>query len=69
MMKSNITHLSIQGSKHFISDELVANETIQMLQVGQVRKISLFMWIEGYDTNPSSERGSIKLDMIFDVLG
>ena len=55
--------------KYFISDELVANETIQMLQVGQVRKISLFMWIEGYDTNPSSERGSIKLDMIFDVLG
>jgi len=56
-------------AKHFISDELVANETIQMLQVGQVRKITIFMWIEGYDTNPSSERGSIKLDMIFDVLG
>lgn len=55
-------------AKHFISDTLVSNEVITMFQVGQIKKISIFMWIEGYDTHPGMERGSIKLDMKFNVL-
>ena len=55
-------------AKHFISDTLVSSERIPMLQVNQVRKITVFMWIEGYDTHPGMERGSIKIDMRFSVL-
>lgn len=54
--------------KHFISDTLVSNEKIPMLQVDQVKKISVFMWIEGYDTYAGMERGSIKVDMKFNIL-
>ncbi|PKK86014.1 MAG: hypothetical protein CVV63_04715 [Tenericutes bacterium HGW-Tenericutes-8] len=55
-------------AKHFISDTLISNERISMFQVGQVRKITIFMWIEGYDTHPGMERGSIKVDMKFNLL-
>jgi hypothetical protein len=55
-------------AKEFISDTLVSNEVISMFQVGQIKKISIFMWIEGYDTHPGMERGSIKVDMKFNLL-
>ena len=52
----------------FVSNTLIANERIMMLQVNQIKKISVFMWIEGYDTDANFKGGNIKIDLKFDVL-
>jgi hypothetical protein len=55
-------------TKLFVSESLITNERIMMFQVGQIKKISIFMWIEGYDTDENFKGGNIKIDMKFDIL-
>lgn len=63
--------IGMPEAKHFLSDQYsrdpIISETIEKLQTQKVLKFTVFMWIEGYDTEPNTERGSIKIDMKFSI--
>lgn len=63
--------IGMPEAKHFLSDQYsrdpIISETIEKLQTQKVLKFTVFMWIEGYDTEPNMERGSIKIDMKFSI--
>lgn len=58
-------------AKMFLSEEYkrdpIISETIDQFQTTVIYKFTVFLWIEGYDTDPNMERGSIKIDMKFTV--
>lgn len=53
-------------SSNYSRDPIIS-ETIERFQVNRILKFTVFMWIEGYDTEPNMERGSIKIDMKFSI--
>lgn len=63
--------IGMPEAKHFLSDQYsrdpIISETIEKLQTQKVLKFTVFMWIEGYDTEPNMERGSIRIDMKFSI--
>jgi hypothetical protein len=52
----------------FLDDELVTNKTFQKFQIGQIRKITFFMWIEGQDSEDYMLSGGVKFRMEFSVM-
>lgn len=52
----------------YLEGDLVTEKTIEKFQVGQVRKITILMWIEGYDSVDSMRGGGVKFKMNFSVL-
>jgi hypothetical protein len=63
--------IGMPEAKHFLSENYtrdpIISETIEKFQTQKVLKFTVFMWIEGYDTEPNMERGSIKIDMKFSI--
>lgn len=58
-------------AKMFLSSEYerdpIISESIEQFQSDFIYKFTIFLWIEGYDTDPNMERGSIKIDMKFSI--
>ena len=58
-------------AKMFLSSEYerdpIISESIEQFQTDVIYKFTIFLWIEGYDTEPDMERGSIKIDMKFAI--
>lgn len=53
-------------SSNYKRDPIIS-ESVDLFQVNAILKFTVFMWIEGYDTEPNMERGSIKFDMKFSI--
>ncbi|MCU0105086.1 hypothetical protein N7603_05390 [Acholeplasma vituli] len=53
-------------SSNYQRDPIIS-ESVDKFQVNSILKFTVFMWIEGYDTTPNMERGSIKIDMKFSI--
>ncbi len=58
-------------AKMFLSNNYqrdpIISESVDRFQVNAMLKFTVLMWIEGYDTTPNMERGSIKIDMKFSI--
>ncbi len=67
----DIKYPGIPPAEHFLSQNYsrdpIISKTIERFQPGAVYKFTVFMWIEGYDTTPNMERGSIKIDMKYTI--
>ncbi len=52
----------------FVDDNLVTEKIVRNFQIGQVRKITFLIWIEGQDSEDHMRGGGIKFKMEFSVL-
>ena len=52
----------------FLDNELVTEKVVKKFQVGQVRKITFLMWIEGQDSEDYMLSGGVKIRIEFSVL-
>lgn len=62
---------TMPAAKMFLSSNYqrdpIISESVDQFQVNAKLKFTVFVWIEGYDTEPNMERGSIKFDMKFSI--
>lgn len=60
---------SIPKADYFLTDQIVARTTFNNFQPEQVKKISIVIWLEGYDPDTTDDilGGMIKMEMIFSI--
>lgn len=60
---------SIPDADYFLSDEIVVRATFNNFQPNEMKKISVVIWLEGYDPDTTDDilGGMIKMEMIFSI--
>lgn len=60
---------SLPSADYFLSNTVVARRSLNNFQPNEIKKISVVIWIEGYDPDTTDEilGGMIKMEMLFSI--
>jgi hypothetical protein len=60
---------SIPEADYFLSDQIIVRATFNNFQPNEMKKISVVIWLEGYDPDTTDDMlgGMIKMEMIFSI--